>query len=426
MPDIEPFRGYRYNPALVPLPEVIAPPYDVISPHQQALLYDANPHNIVRLILGREDDRYSSAARCYEEWKHKRLLLRDEQPAFYLLHQTFADDDGHQVTRRGFIVRCKLEGFDKQIVLPHEKTLAKPREDRLKLFKATEANFSQVFSLYSDPAMEIDATMKGIDNAEPIIDVEFEEVRNKLWRVEDGGAIQSIQRFLRRKQVLIADGHHRYETALAFRDFKKSQNSDHTGSEPYNYVMMFLTNIDEKGLVIFPTHRVVHSLLGFNSEAMLKKLERTFIVRKFREFETLSEGLKSSSTMSFGVVMSGDPAYSLISLKPSTSLADIIAEPIPPEVKELDVTVLHTLILRDILGISLQDQEQKANLDYVKDVRQALRQVEERDAQLAFFLKPTRIDQVRAVAKAGHTMPQKSTYFYPKLLSGLVINPLGE
>jgi uncharacterized protein (DUF1015 family) len=426
MPDIEPFRGYRYNPALVPLHDVIAPPYDVISPEQQAQLYDINPYNIVRLILGREDDRYSSAARYYQDWKRQRILLRDEQPSFYRLRQTFAADDGHEVTRKGFIVRCKLEEFDKQIVLPHEKTLAKPREDRFKLFKATEANFSQIFSLYSDPALEIDATMSGIDNTEPLIDVEFQEVRNKLWRLADTGAIQSIQQFLRGKQVLIADGHHRYETALAFRDYKKSQNTRHTGSEPYNYVMMFLTNIDDKGLVIFPTHRVVHSLRDFKIEAMLKKLERMFIIRKFREFEALSEGLKSSPTTSFGVAVQNDPMYYLITVKPSASVTDIIADPIAPEVKELDVSVLHTVILRDILGITLEAQEQKTNLEYVKDVRQALRQVEEKKAQLAFFLKPTRIDQVRTVAKAGLTMPQKSTYFYPKLLSGLVINPLNE
>lgn len=426
MADISPLRGYLYNPSKVSLPDVIAPPYDVISPEQQSQLYDTSPYNVVRLILGREEDRYTSAAQSFDAWKRENILVRDATPAFYFLHQTFDDGDGKQITRKGFIARCRLEEFEKKIVLPHEKTLAKPREDRFKLFKATDANFSQVFSLYSDPTLAIDTQIKDVAKNAPAIDVVFEEVRNKLWRLQDEHTIRAIQSAMSDKQILIADGHHRYETALAYREYKRSQNPSHTGSEPYNDVMMFLTNIDDPGLVIFPTHRLVHSLPYFDVQSFLSKLERYFIMRSYREYSALHEGLKSSSAPAFGLAMQQDPILSLLTLKPTPAVVDLIQDLLPAEVKELDVTILHTLVLRDILGVSLAAQEQKTNLNYVKDAWQAVEQVEQKKAQLAFLMKPTKIEQVRAVAKAGHTMPQKSTYFYPKLLSGLVINSLTE
>jgi uncharacterized protein (DUF1015 family) len=350
------------------------------------------------------------------------ILTRDEKPALYVLWQTFNVGDSGSVTRKGFIALCRLEEFEKQVVLPHEKTLAKPREDRFKLFKATNSNFSQVFSLYSDPEHEIDVVLNGLTNSPPAADVVFEDVQNRLWEIRDADGISRIQHLMQSKQVLIADGHHRYETALAYRDFKRSQNPNHHGRELYNYVMMFFTNDDDDGLVIFPTHRVVHSLDPFNPKSFLQKLENNFLLREYKDRESLITALGVSPVRSFGLTMRGVQGLYLLTLKPTVSVTDLVADDLPREVKDLDVTVLHVAVLRDILGISAEAQEQKRSLSYVREASEACGMVSNGQAHLAFLMNATRIEEVRSVAKAGHTMPQKSTYFYPKLLSGLVLN----
>jgi uncharacterized protein (DUF1015 family) len=426
MPEIRPFRGYLYNQAKVDLQNVVAPPYDVISPTQQEELYARSPYNIVRLILGKEENRYSSAAKHFLEWQDAGILVRGRKPAIYVLHQTFENSDGKSVTRKGFIALCRLEEFHKKIVLPHEKTLAKPREDRLKLLKACNANFSQIFSLYSDPEKRIDSLLKVRTGSKPSVEVMFENVRNTMWIVEDGTIIEAVQNSLGDKQVLIADGHHRYETALAYRDFMKSRDPQYSGNEPYDYVMMFFTNLDDEGLVIYPTHRIVHSLENFAGKAFLDRISEFFVCRDFKEPHALLAALASSSTRSFGMLVKDDPHFYLITLKPTLSSGQVIKDTLPEEVKELDVTLLHSLILKDLLGISSEAQEQKLHIDYVKSEEEALSAVWRGKAQLAFLMNATKIGEVRRVARAGHTMPQKSTYFYPKLLSGLVINKLSE
>lgn len=426
MPEILPFRGLRYDQSRVNLQDVIAPPYDVIAPEYQERLYEKSPYNIVRLILGREENRYGSAAAFFQQWQDERILIREEKPSFYLLHQIFGEKDGRPITRRGLIALCRLEEFDRQIVLPHEKTLAKPREDRFKLFKATHANFSQVLSLYSDPGLELQQKLNGVARAELAIDVLFEQVQNKLWIIQQQDVLEDVRALFSGKQVMIADGHHRYETGLAYRDFMKAQNPGHTGEELYNFIMMFFTNIDDEGLVIYPTHRVVHSLPVLDRKKILERLEQWFILRDFSDEGVLQRALASSSVQSFGLCMKGDPLLYLLSLKPNLNPSEIIRDSIPKEVRELDVTVLHSLILAGILGISPAAQEQKRNLDYVRDAHEAFDAVRAGAAQLAFVMNAPNIQQVRAVAKAGHTMPQKSTFFYPKLVSGLVINRMSE
>ncbi len=426
MPEIIPFRGILYNQSRVPLADVVAPPYDVISAEQQAALYRANPYNVVRLILGTEEDRYTSAAEYFQRWLTEGILVRDEQPCFYLLHQTFDDRDGRTLTRKGFIALCRLEEFERRVVLPHEQTLAGPREDRLKLFRATNANFDQVFTLYSDPRKELDQLLNGNAKTPPVIDVLFDDVQHRVWRIQDEPTIRAIQAFLSERQVLIADGHHRYETALAYRNERRAANPHHTGNELYNYVMMFFTNIDDDSLVIYPTHRLVHSLNGFDRSSFLALLGEYFIVREFREYEDVAEGMKSSSATAFGIALHGDPLLYLATLKPAYTAQELVTDRMPEEVKQLDVSLLHSFILKRLLGISVEAQERKTNIDYVKDARQAVANVQAGQAQIAFLLNPTHIAQVRAVAKSGHTMPQKSTYFYPKLASGLVLHTLAD
>jgi len=426
MPEIIPFRGYRYNETKVDLHDVVAPPYDVISSEYQAKLYERSPYNIVRLILGREEDRYASGAATLSRWIGESILVKDPEPSMYVLHQEFDGEGKKPLVRKGFVALCRLEDFDKKVILPHEKTLSKPREDRLKLFKATNSNFSQILSLYSDPEKSVDRLLNGIAKTTPHIEVGFDDVQNRVWKVMDHALIQKIQHALAGKQVLIADGHHRYETALAYRDWMRSRVPNHRGDELFNYVMMFLTNVDDEGLVIYPTHRLIHSLSSFDRKKFLESLSTFFIIREYKDEEAVMIALASNPVPSFGLLMAGDPTVYLLSLRPTSLPSDIVRDPLPPEVKELDVTILHNVILKDLLGISAAAQEQKTHLEYVRDAQEAYQSVLKGHAQLAFIMNATKIHQVRSVAKAGLTMPQKSTYFYPKLVSGLVLNVMGE
>jgi uncharacterized protein (DUF1015 family) len=426
MATIRPFKAIRYNQSKISMANVVAPPYDVITPEQQDGYYAKDPFNVVRLILGREADRYSAAAAAYAEWQKNGILVRENAPSIYPLVQTFKTTEGKTVRRKGFIALCKLEEFEKKIVLPHEKTLSKAKEDRFKLFKATNSNFSQVFTLYSDPGKKIDTVIDSVHSTAPIIDVEFESVRNQLWAVSDPAAIAAIAAELEPKQVLIADGHHRYETGLAYRDLMRSQNPNHTGKELYNYIMMFFTNLDDEGLVIFPTHRVMHSLQKFDGGALISTLQKHFDVQVYPTPQAMTDALRQHSRFAYGFVSHHSPKFYVARLKNESDLGTLVPDDLPKEVKELDVVLLHHYIIRQLLGVSQEAQEKKLNIHYLQNIRESVDEVASGKAQVAFFVNPTKIEQVRAVAKSGNTMPQKSTFFYPKLISGLVLNKMEE
>jgi uncharacterized protein (DUF1015 family) len=422
MAHIVPFKGIRYSQAKVEMKHVVAPPYDIISPEQQNRLYDESPYNVVRLILGREEDRYTSAAGYYSKWRDEKILFQDPEPTLYLLAQTFTDQDGSKIVRKGFIGACELVEIDKKIVLPHEKTLSKPKADRLNLMKATMANFSQIFGLYADPDQALGKIIDKTMQYEPHIDVTFEAVRNRLWIITGNEDIAYIRQHMKDKQILIADGHHRYETALAYREIRKSQNPAHAGTEPYNYVMMFFTNMYDEGLVIYPTHRVLHSMKDFERDRLIADLKRFYSVEEVSGPERLKASLNSKKRYAFGLVVAG--TQYLVYLNNTSDVEHILPAGMPAEVKALDVTILHTHIFGSLLHISVEAQEQKLYLDYIKDFDETIRAVEAGNVQAGFLMNPTPIEQVQNVARAGYTMPQKSTYFYPKLISGLVINPL--
>ncbi|HLP15600.1 MAG TPA: DUF1015 domain-containing protein [Bacteroidota bacterium] len=422
MATIQPFRGIRYNQTKVKMDAVVAPPYDVITPSEQTSYYDQNPFNIIRLILGREEDRYSAAAETFDKWQDSQVLMRDELPAIYPLVQTFTTTTGATVQRKGFIALCHLEEFEKGIVLPHEKTLSKAKEDRFKLFKATNSNFSQIFGLYSDPAKDVDAFIAPVHKDVPVIDVTFQDVRNELWMITDESVIGNIARLIEPKQILIADGHHRYETALAYRDLRRSQNPNHTGRELYNFVMMFFTNLDDEGLVIFPTHRVIHSLPSYNEAALLETLRTHFALGTYPSHEAMTSALASMTQYAYGIITKD--AFIVASLKDPKHVNELVPGSVPAEVKDLDVVLLHTYILGRLLNISIEAQEKKLNIHYLQNIGECAQEVASGVSQIAFIVNATKIDQVRAVAKAGHTMPQKSTFFYPKLISGLVLNKM--
>jgi uncharacterized protein (DUF1015 family) len=417
MPELKPFRAILYNKEKVSLDNVVAPPYDVITSEQQLQLYERHPNNIIRLILGRENNWYAEAVKIFQEWQAEKVLQFDDEPALYILAQEFHLEDGKRYLRKGFVAACKLEALGDGSIYPHEKTLSKPKEDRFKLFQATNAMFSQIFSLYGDEEHVLDKYLDDVMMSNPILETKFDGVLNKVWRLTGEATIGTIAGFMKQQRVLIADGHHRYETALLYRDAMRRQVPHSTGKEAFNFVPIFFTNMYDEGLVILPTHRVLHTLPNFSSEFFIQKLEPYFRIEQLSTFEGLQQRLCQKMKRVFGVVLSGEPKYLYITLRDFTPL---ITFDVPPVYWNLDVAILHTIIFKRLFGISEEAQEKKLNLDYVKEGREAVQMVESGKAQAAFLLHPTPIEQVREIAEAGYTMPQKSTYFYPKLLSGLL------
>ncbi|HXI09491.1 MAG TPA: DUF1015 domain-containing protein [Thermodesulfobacteriota bacterium] len=443
MAEIIPFRGVLYNAAKVgDMNKVMAPPYDVISPKKQDELYARHPNNIVRLDLNKTtpadtdaDNRYTRAAATLQKWLSEGILLRDERPALYYYTQTYTLKDGTKQTRKGFISLARLVDFGKG-VHPHERTLSGPKADRLKLMQASSANFSCIFSLYSEPGLGINALFDRASKAlSPAIAVQDDDgIENTVWRIDDPAIISSVTEAMKDKTLFIADGHHRYETALNYRNMMREKAGSFTGDEPYNYVMMYLSNMDDTGMTIWPTHRVVHSLKGFDAGSFLAECSKYFAVTEFA-YDPSSEAavrkeflkkLESSEKTSFGLHIRRKDAYYVLTIKSADTMDSVFGSTIPDVFKDLDVTVLHSLVFARILGMTQEAQEAQQNLIYIKSSEEALNAMNDDANQLVFLLNPTKIEQVKAVAEAGSVMPQKSTYFYPKLLTGLTINLLAD
>ena len=423
MPVVKPFAALRYDPAIVNPERVMAPPYDVIDDPLREALYHRDPRNVVRLILAKGDDPYASAARDLADWSAEGILVRDPSPAVYLLEQEWTLPGGQRRRRNGFIAACMLEDFGGS-VLPHEKTHSGPKEDRLRLMKATGMMFSQIFTLYADQGGLLDPLLARARSGKPDTDLLHDGVVSRLWVRADDSVSLGVAEFLREKNVLIADGHHRYETALAFRNAMRLNNPAHHGHEPYNFVPMFFSNLHQPGVVVLPTHRLLHGMPGFGAEAFLGELRRYFTAVSFGSAESLIARLESGPGMELGLGFPGGGGFHL--LKPSPAAAHLL-DNLPTVVARMDVTLLHTVVFGHILGISAGSQEHKVNLEYDRDVATILRMFA-RDTkwQAAFFMKSPPVEQVKTAAEAGHTLPQKTTYFYPKLLSGLVNYPCRE
>ena len=449
---IIPFRGIGYNPKKIQnLSQVMAPPYDVISPEMQDLLYRRHPRNMVRLILNKElpedhpqDNRYTRAAAFYSTWQKDETLIRASHPQFYFLQEEFNSlilpsaqrfSAPGRIVRQGFIGLIRLEEYGAGVVLPHEKTQTKPRADRLSLMEACQANFSQIFSLYTDDKGAMAPIyQKVFSSGRPALDVTDDDgVRRKVWMISDPAILRRIQEILKPMQIFIADGHHRYETALAYREGQRRRFPKGTGREPYNFTMMYFAAMEDRGVFILPTHRVVNTPKGFQARSFLDQLGSDFSIAAFdyrdgdeksvRErllHELASRGEKERV---LGMLLRDEKKYFLLMLKDDRAMDR--AEPgISPALKALDVNLLHILILQKRLNIRPQDLAASKNVIYFKDPGEAASAVQSGEGQAAFFLNPTRVYQVRDVSLAGETMPSKSTFFYPKLLSGLVINPL--
>jgi uncharacterized protein (DUF1015 family) len=425
MAEIAAFRGILYSPEAGPAGKLLAPPYDVISPSERAQLAALDPHNCVRLILpeGEGDEKYAHAAADLRAWLASGTLVRDREPALYRYHQTFTAE-GRTATRTGFICRIRLHRFSEGVVLPHERTLAGPKADRLKLKRATRAHLSQVFGLYPDPERKSDEPFAHLIQTPPLLDaVTSDGVHQQLWRLTDAAMQQKVAALLADKKVYIADGHHRYETMLALRDELRAESGNNPRSS-IEYGTIFLANMDDPGLLVFPTHRVVHGLKDFDRAAVLGKAREFFEVEEAAVSDAPSLRAKLAqkglSAPSFAMVAGDRIAY--LSLRKDVDLERVPSLRGPAVVRTLDVTLLHALLIEGILGIDREAQAAQTNLRYLKDTGAALS--EAKSAQAVFVMNPTKVHEVKAVADAGEVMPQKSTFFYPKLASGLVLNPL--
>ncbi|ACF13194.1 conserved hypothetical protein [Chloroherpeton thalassium ATCC 35110] len=423
MPEIKGLKGLLYNQAIAKSYEqLLCPPYDVISDDLQRELYQKSEYNAVRLELPIEENRYDAAAARFVAWQAEGALLRDAKEAIYPYFQTFTTKSGEIYTRKGLIALCRLYDFSEGKVVPHERTLSGPKADRLNLFKKTEANFSCIFGLYSDTEKTVDSLVKAFaQNSPPMIDaLDSQSVQHQLWRMDDESKIEKIQAALQTLPIYIADGHHRYETGVQYRNLRKDANPEHTGNEPYNYIMMYIANMHDEGMVIFPTHRLVHSLPDFSLDALLAKLRPLFELTELPDKTALKIFMEAHPKHAFGMIAQ-NVSYG-ISLK--VSLDEAIAETMPNALKSLDVTILHHAILGERLGLSQESQARQTNLIYSKDVDEVFEKVASGAVQLGFVMNATSIHEVVDVASVGEVMPQKSTYFYPKLATGLVFNAL--
>ncbi len=443
MADIKGFRALRYNTDALDADaaDVVAPPYDVIDEDEQGELYERHAANVIRLILNREhpddspeNNRYTRARRHLMDWMARGIMRQDANPGLYLHHQTFQDAHGAEHTRSGFLGAVRLATYDEEVVLPHERTLRGPKIDRLNLMKACECNMSPVFFLYDDPERKVDALLEAHrEQAEEMdITTEGDGIRHKLWPVFEEEALDEIAEVLADSQLLIADGHHRYETALAYRDFRREVAEEPQENAPYDYVMAFMVNIHDPGLQVFGTHRVVHGVEDFDLDELIDRLEASEVFDVSGLSEDLVDdalGLEKrlaeagQSAPSFILLSKERPAPILVKYTGDES-ADIFDDETPDQVRRLDVSILHEGLIDRMLGISKEDQEAKTNLRYIKKLEQAVDARNGEDVQLVALMNPTPVEQVVEVCQSGGKMPQKSTFFYPKILSGLTINPL--
>ncbi len=424
---IKPFRGVLYNSrATGDLSRIVAPPYDVISESMQKDFYALHPNNVVRIILGKiekDDDgsnnRYTRANGFFHDWMQKDILVRHDAPSVYIYRQDYYFK-GKLKARLGFISLMKIEDPHKSQVLPHEYTFAKPKADRLSLMKATEADLSPIFSLYDDKDSKITNILKDNISGPPAADVEQDGVRHRLWQLSDTGTIEKIKDHIKNEQVLIADGHHRYEVALNFRDHARSKNPERNEARDSDYVMMYFASLDPGALTILSTHRVVKTARKVDFTKTVAGLEKYFSVEKmagkdevFRRMETAAGGMYL-----FGMYHKPE-GFFLLTLKDEKGLEGVIARANSYKWKYLDVSLLHQLVFDRVLKVK-ENVEKKKDIVYTKETDSAVRLVDEGDYDFSFFLNPPRIEQVRDVAGANDRMPHKTTYFYPKLLSGLV------
>lgn len=424
MAHIRPFRAWRFTQKAGPMEQLICPPYDIISEEQRQAFLAKNPHNIIRLELPRSgEDPYAEAGGVLRQWIKEDILRQDQQAALYAYEIEFTvPHSAEPLTVAGLVAQVKLEPFSKGVVLPHEETLSKAKADRFELMKATDCNFSDIYSLYMNNG-KIPAVSDLVAGQQPIIEVTDQDgLVHRMWAITDPAVTGAVCDAFADTKLYIADGHHRYETALNYRDYLL-QTGQPVGDA--DYVMMMLVDMDHPGLVVFPTHRMVRGLKDFDAPSLLAACSEEFDIQTGLPVEGIQPALDGAyrrGQKAFALYTGGD-TFTLLTLK-DVSVMDQYLPQCSPASRQLDINVLHTLVLERVLGIDKENMAKQINLTYTRSLEEALEQVRAGGYQASFILNPTRVSEIREVATAGEKMPQKSTYFYPKLITGLTINKL--
>jgi uncharacterized protein (DUF1015 family) len=418
MADVEPLRALHYDLERTGgLQDVVAPPYDVIDADERAELEARSPYNVVRIDLPVGDDPYATAARQFASWQSDGVIVRDEQPALWALAQTYTGPDGKVRERQGFLARVGVEEYGPGRIRPHERTHPGPKEDRLRLTRATKTNLSPIFSLFDDPAGTVSKTLRRAAAGEPWGRATDEDgTVNRLWRIEDATAIATITQALRTTELLIADGHHRYETARVYAE-------EIGGEGARRYVLMCLVSLEDPGLTVFPTHRLLRDLRPDQQEALAEAIRRDFDIRRLDS--TIELAPLYGRTVSLGYIDAHFRQPFMLTLK-DQAIADAALSDHAEPYRRLDTAVLEALILKGALGMTDEHIDHLNGLGYARNFDEALSAVMTGGYDAGFFVAATPIEQVRAVAGAGESMPPKSTYFFPKVPTGLLFNPLDD
>jgi uncharacterized protein (DUF1015 family) len=417
MADVQPLRALHYDTAVAgPLERLVAPPYDVIDAGQRQELLDRSPFNVVAVDLPRGDgDPYAAAGELFEAWQLQGVLVRDAEPAVWAHEQDYTGPDGVRRTRRGFYCRVRIEEYGPGRVRPHERTHPGPKEDRLRLTRATRADISPIFSLYSDPGGAAWSALEPHTSAAPWGEViDGDGTAHRIWRVADAGTIAAVQAATAGAELLIADGHHRYETMRSYAE-------EVGGEGEHNYILMCLVALEDPGLTVFPTHRLVNELDAGRQERLRDALGHDFEISEVPLAEIAPP--PGSGLLELGYIDGHHERPLRLRLK-DQAIADAALPGHSDAYRHLDTGVLEALLLKGALGLSDDDISHFNGLFYARDTAEALEMVRSGAYQAAFLMRPTPVEQVREVAAAGENMPPKSTFFYPKLLTGLVFNPL--
>jgi len=436
MAKVIPFCGMRYNTGMFSnLDDVTAPPYDIIPKEEQIKLFNKNDNNIIRVDFGLEYDtdtdtenRYTRGGAMLQKWIEEQVLIREDKPAFYVYEQLFSLGDGDAShSLKGILSLVELREFADKVVLPHEFTISKAKTDRLNLMRATGANTSPIYSLYLDEEETIARLIEESSDEAPDITFESSEgITQNIWIVKDEEITQKITELFGNKQLFIADGHHRYETALNYRRERHQAEGTPVGSADYDYILMMLVSMSNSGLFVFPTHRLVRDIESFDETALIGSLTEEFAASKiyFTEGDyasIITDRLANTVDEKLFALYTGGNYYYLLKLK-DTKYMDEVIHDMSDAYKQLDVSVLHKLILEKQLGIDEENMKSQKNLVYMREAADAVKAVKDGLYQCAFLINPTKISEIKEIALANEKMPQKSTYFWPKLVTGLVIN----
>jgi uncharacterized protein (DUF1015 family) len=418
MADVQPLRALHYDQAVAgPLQDLVAPPYDVIDPPQRAALQALSPHNVVAIDLPEGDDPYAAAAATLEQWMAEGAVVRDAESALWALVQDYTAPDGRRLTRKGFLARVRIEDYGAGRIRPHERTHPGPKEDRLRLTRATRANLSPIFSLYSDPSgaawNALEPHLAGAPWGEAIDD---DGTVHRLHRVTDPGAHDAVHDALAGAELLIADGHHRYETARVYAE-------EIGGEGDHRYVLMCLVALEDEGLTVFPTHRLVRGTTSATQEALATTAREHFDIAP-STLEDLAPP-ESDGPLVIGYLDSFLKQPYRLTLKSQASADEALAG-MPEPYRRLDTAILEALLLMGPLGLTEHDIEELDGFGYARSVADGIELVTSGRYDLGFFLRPTPVSQVREVAAAGVSMPPKSTYFFPKVITGMLFNPLDD